>query len=359
MLIRALMRHLLPACTLLLALLPTDLQAARRVTDLAGNSVTIPQTPAKIACLEVLCYQKLFMLGAVSRVALMYETNAPWMWITNPAVAQIPKVQGDVSLEGLLAYHVDLIFFRYDAGQWAPRFKALALPALISQPLTSVNENVAQFIRSQHTMLRLFAAALGDPVSQQRAESWIRYHDEKVAMVQARIADVPAKARPRVYYLRGPDPLTTQGRGSNTFWYGELAGADMVAKRQGKMMVKGAISMEEMLQWDPEVIFVGRQYSPRLITDDPRWKTISAVKQHRVYLLPDGVFFWDGGIEGPLLMEFMAKRLYPSRFADLDLDAEVTDFYRRFYHFTMSRAQSQRLLAGLPPQGERQNRMNN
>jgi len=39
--------------------------------------------------------------------------------------------------------------------------------------------------------------------------------------------------------------------------------------------------------------------------------------------MPDGVFYWDGGPEGALLLtEFIAKLLHPDRFADLDMRAE-------------------------------------
>lgn len=352
-------KYLITVVIGLTLLLCTSHSASQEITDLAGHTFTIPDVPQRIACLEVLCYQRLFMLGALSRVKMMVETNAPWMEITNPAVSQIPQLNGDVALESLMANHIDLVFYRYDAGLWAPRFRSIGLPALISQPLSSPLETAAQFVQSQHATLRLFASALGDQLCKERAEQWIHYHDQRLAFVQQRIADIPTAERPRVYYLRGPDPLTTQGRGSNTFWYGELAGANMVAKQQGALMGKGAISMEEMLQWDPEVIFIGRQYSPALITADPRWKTISAVKHHRIYLMPDGVFFWDGGIEGPLLLQFIAKTLYPSRFIDLDLPEEVIRFYRQFYRYPLSLEQSRRLLAGLPPQGVRQNRMNN
>ncbi|WP_316675628.1 ABC transporter substrate-binding protein [uncultured Tolumonas sp.] len=329
------------------------------ITDLAGHKISVPNQPNHIACLEVLCYQKLFMLGESPRISQMVMTNAPWMEITNPAVKKIPKVIGEANIEELLARKTELIFYRYNAEQVAAMYARAGIPALYSQPLTKQSETAEEFLEGQRQAIRLFANALNTQQAHEKAEAWIKYHDDKVAFVKSSLSNLPTKEKLRVYYLRGPDALSTQGRGSNTFWYGELAGADMVTKRQGAMMGKGAITMEDMIRLDPQVIFVGRQYPVSLVTTDPRWQQISAVKHHRVYAMPDGVFFWDGGLEGVLLMEYEAKTLYPKLFNDLDLKTEFRDFYQRFYHYALSDAESEKLLSGVSPAGTRINLMNN
>ena len=40
----------------------------------------------------------------------------------------------------------------------------------------------------------------------------------------------PARERLKLYYVRGPQALSTQGVGGSTFWYGELGGANMVVE---------------------------------------------------------------------------------------------------------------------------------
>lgn len=362
----SIMIHLKYICLFVASILLISLSNAaetnipkRSVTDLAGHKITVPDQINHIACLEVLCYQKLFMLGESQRISQMVMTNAPWMEITNPAVKQIHKVIGEANIEDLLARKTELIFYRYNAEQVAAIYARAGIPALYSQPLTKQSETAEEFLESQRQAIRLFANALNTTKAHERAEAWVKYHDDKVAFVKNRLRNLPTQEKLRVYYLRGPDALSTQGRGSNTFWYGELAGANMVTKRQGTMLGKGAITMEDMVRWDPQVIFVGRQYAVSLVTKDPRWQQISAVKNHRVYAMPDGVFFWDGGLEGVLLMEYEAKMLYPERFRDLDLKTEFRDFYQRFYRYTLSDAESEKLLSGVSPAGTRINLMNN
>lgn len=330
------------------------------ITDLAGHTINIPSEPRHIACLEVLCYQKIFVLGENKKISQMVTTNAPWMETINLTVKTIPKVlNGDANIEDLLSRKTDLIFYRYNPEQVAALYARAGIPALYSQPLTKPNETVDEFLAGQRQALRLFADALNTQQARNKTEDWIKYHDQKVAWIRARLHNLPASQRLRTYYLRGPDALSTQGRGSNTFWYGELAGADMIVKRMGTLQGKGSVTMEAMVSWDPQVIFVGRQYPISLVTEDPRWKAISAVKNNRIYPLPDGVFFWDGGLEGVLLMEYEAKTLYPDRFQDLDLNNEIREFYHRFYRYEMSDTELKKILSGESPAGTRINLMNN
>ena len=76
--------------------------ALRTVTDMSGRAVPLPAQVRRIGCLEVLCYEKLFLLGASDRIAMMVQTNAPWMEPTNPAMRRIQKIGSEPNVEELL-----------------------------------------------------------------------------------------------------------------------------------------------------------------------------------------------------------------------------------------------------------------
>jgi len=72
---------------------------------MSGRSVEIPKRVERVACLEVLCYSRMFMLGAADRVVRMYRTAAPWMEATNPRVDGLmlcysPAKANDLRLAG-------------------------------------------------------------------------------------------------------------------------------------------------------------------------------------------------------------------------------------------------------------------
>ena len=49
------------------------------------------------------------------------------------------------------------------------------------------------------------------------------------------------------------------------------------------------VALEQVLAWNPQVIFVQDRY-PQVVTqiqNDPNWQGIDAVKNHRVWLMPE------------------------------------------------------------------------
>lgn len=328
------------------------------VVDMAGHTVAVPGEARRPACLDVLGYQKLFMLGVGDKAALIYFTDAPWMRITNPGYDRIPTTEGEPNLEELILRKVDVAFFAYNIKRMAKKLDDLGIPGLVSQPRAVRGQTRAAFLAQTKRAVLLFGQVMGARASA-RAREWCAYLDDRVRYVTARTDALPAARRPRVYYLRGPTALhTSLGRNGCIYWFGEMAGADMVIKNEDGE-ARGPVSMESIIAWDPEVVLVGRQYPLDMVLGDSRWRNVSAVRHGRVYPLPSGVFYWDGGLECVLLMEYMAKTLHPELFADLDLTAEFKEFFARFYHYRLTDDQAAKLLAGLAPDGTRRKLYNN
>jgi iron complex transport system substrate-binding protein len=340
---------------------PLPQSELRRVVDMAGQETWLPapEKIRRIGCLEVLCYEKLFLLGASDRVLMMVRTNAPWMRQTNPAVDSIQQLFSDPPVEELLRQKVDVAFRTYGYPNPAKirQLKQMGIPVLVSQDRQARFDSIDAFVDSRNRMLRLFAQVLG-PEYQARADEWCAYHDRMVTMVRTRTAGIPAKQRLRLYHVRGPIVTRTQGKSSHTYWYGVIAGADMVVAKTA-LAGKGDFSLEEIIKWDPQVITIGRHYSADLALKNPNLVNVSAVRKGWVRELPEGVFYWDGSTEGVLLMLYLAKALYPEHFPDLDVRKEIRDYYIRFYRYALSDKELDLMLAGKGPDGRRVNEMNN
>ncbi len=327
---------------------------------MAGQEVRVPKDVRHIACLEVLCYEKLFLLGASDRIVMMIKTNPPWMRQTNPAVDSIQQLASNPNTEELLRQSVDVVFrtYGYPAPGKIETLARMGVPVLVSQIMgTEKINSIEAFVESRKRMLRLFGQVLG-PQYAARAEEWCVYHDKMVALVRSRTDRIPPEKRVRLYNVRGPGATHTNGLASHIFWYGEIAGAEMVVKHH-RFAGNGEVSMEEILKWDPQVINISRMYSADLVTKDPRWAQVAAVRAGRVRELPEGVFYSDGSTEGVLLMLFLAKELYPELFPDLDLKREFRNYYAQFYRYTLSDRELELMLQGKGPNGLRYNDMRN
>jgi iron complex transport system substrate-binding protein len=177
-----------------------------------------------------------------------------------------------------------------------------------------------------------------------RAEKLAAWFEAELKDIRARAARVPAGAKPRVYYGRGPAGLQTGGKGSINVEVLELLDATNVAAEARAGLV--TVSIEQVLLWNPEVILTTDPNFWRLAWEEPRWRATAAVEKKRVYLsphLPFGWFDFPPGANRLLGAWWAGKLLYPSQF-DIDLRAKAAEFHRLFYHREPTPAQLDALL---------------
>lgn len=146
-----------------------------------------------------------------------------------------------------------------------------------------------------------------------------------------RLGDVSADKRVRTY-MANPD-LGTYGSGKYTGLMMEHAGAYNVAAAT----IKGfkQVSLENVLEWNPAVILVQDRYPDVVpqILNDQGWANIQALKDKKVFLMPEYAKAWGYPMPEALALGevWLAKALYPQRFQDVDLDKMVNDYYQKFY----------------------------
>mgnify|MGYP002127807814 CR=1 FL=1 len=173
---------------------------------------------------------------------------------------------------------------------------------------------------------------IGEVVERQpEAKALIHYTFEARKQANAPVADIPQNQRVRVY-MANPD-LNTYGAGKYTGLMMAHAGALNVAAAS----VTGArqVSLEQVREWNPQVIFVQDRYPQvvKQIESDPQWQGIDAVKNHRVWLMPEYAKAWGYPMPEALALGelWMAKKLYPSRYNGVDVDSKAQEYYQRFY----------------------------
>jgi len=356
------MRHLSCTIAMMLACIVGHGEGAspaphREVTDLTGRRVRLPAQVSRVGCMTGASFEKVLLVGGGDKVVVKDATCPPWAKRVFPGLDKIRSLPNshDLNLEEFHHLKPDALFF-WDDAKAIPLLQANGFNPLVPQP-SKAPVSEADFLRRIQDEVLLYGKVLG-PAEEAAAKAWCRYFREKVEMVRHRTAGIPPAKRPKVYYVRGPNALNTHGADQNVSWYGKIAGGHMVVRDSPAKGI-AQVSMEQLLLWNPEVILVGRQYSAALVLEDQAWKNVAAVRNHKVLESPDGVFWWDGGSEGVLLLLYMAKAFHPELFKDLDLPREVKEYYSRFYHTALSDREIALLLAGKQPDGSRGNRLGN
>jgi iron complex transport system substrate-binding protein len=202
-----------------------------------------------------------------------------------------------------------------------------ALQAQINAPVYVMNGSIEMFAENY----RVFGKILGRG---ERAEELANYCDNVLSDVTAKVSRVQADKRIRLYYAQGHDCLATEPEDSMHAEVFKYANARNVAD-VGNTAVFGMtqVSMEQLLRWNPEIIAAQAVCYPKIMSD-PDWSAISAVKNGRVYLIPDLPFSWvdrPPSVNRFLGIQWAANLLYPELY-DIDIARTAQEFYRLFYH---------------------------
>jgi iron complex transport system substrate-binding protein len=341
---RALALAAVSACAGLTALPLRAQPATRRVSDSAGRSVAVPPRVQRVFPAGPPAAIWLYTLAPEALLGWPRANRPEEIEYLLPGIGNRPELgrltgRGNTAnLETVLALRPDLIV---DTGSVRPTFVELAdrvqsqtgIPyALIDGALDAVPVGY-----------RLLGELLG---VRERAEGLARYAEDTLRQVRERVARVPRERRPRVYYARGPQGLETGLDGSINVEMFEAMGIDLVSTRLPGGLAR--VSIEQVLQWDPQVIITIDQDFAKGVAQNPLWRNVSAVKAGRVHLSPKLPFGW---VDFPPSVNrlpglwWIGAKVFPEQFGD-DLGAIARDFYRRFYQVDLTPAQLRRVLAG-------------
>ncbi|WP_412066624.1 ABC transporter substrate-binding protein [Rhizobium sp. SYY.PMSO] len=327
--------------------------ADRVVTDQIGRQVHIPDTVNRVVILQHQTLNIAVQLDAMDKVVGVLDEWKKQLGANYVRLApQLPKLPTPggltkVNIEELLKLKPDVVFVTNyapadmvkqieDAGLSVVAISLLDVPPAEAVKLNpSVKDEPAAIDSGFATGVRLIADVLG---RKEKGEEMIAATKKTRKLVADRLADIPEDKRVPVY-MANPD-LTTYGRGKYTGLMMERAGARNVANSVSGFK---QVTMEDVLTWNPAVIFVQERY-PTLVDEIKKadsWQTIDAVKNGRVYLMPEYAKAW--GYPMPEAMAlgelWMAKQLYPDRFKDIDMQKEADAYYKEFYRTDYRAAQ--------------------
>lgn len=156
------------------------------------------------------------------------------------------------------------------------------------------------------------------------------------ALADERTASIPEAERVRIYLAASE--TSTRGAGKYTGLIIEQAGGLNVAR---DLNGNAQVSMEQVLEWNPEVIIVEDRAKEtyETILKSEEWASLDAVKNGKVYLLEE--FVRPNGHPAPeslaLGEAYLGSLFYPEKFSDLDMNQMVQDYYKTFYRTDFSR----------------------
>lgn len=226
-----------------------------------------------------------------------------------------PGTGFDVNVEALHALRPDLVV------TWSRKPESLEfLKRQGFQVLSLYPENLTDLRRD---LVRL-GAALG---KEARAREVVALMDQHLDRVHRRVAPLARQFQPRVIWTWGR-PTIISGR------WGVVP--EIVQVAGGKNMgddwdcFNREVSMETIVALNPEVIFIwgSASYGPENLLMDPKWQTIQAVRNHRVFKAARASTWSPRVVD---LAWWMACRFYPEAISETEVRAHLDEFYRKCF----------------------------
>lgn len=318
--------------------------ATRTIIDSSGNAVQVPDEIQKVAilCQGGASQDVIIMGGADKIIAVPPQKYSSLLLKMFPSLQDVPDVGSfnNLNMESILTLEPDIAINSITATKGNPNLEQNGVPTVqLLTGLATMSTILSEF--------RMIGDLFHNP---SKADEVISYWNDTVELINDRVSKIPETERKRVYYMLG-EPLHTNGKE----WWGHsfitTAGGINVADEIG---IGRDIDAELLSTWDPDVIIVssneGKYISDEEIKGNPQFSELKALKTEEIYHIPVGGFWWDRpSPESPLGFLWLAKTLYPEKFADIDLKSETKNFFSTFYEYDLSDEEIDQILTASAP----------
>ncbi|GAF40726.1 hypothetical protein FC83_GL002869 [Agrilactobacillus composti DSM 18527 = JCM 14202] len=151
-----------------------------------------------------------------------------------------------------------------------------------------------------------------------------------------------------VYYASGKAGLNTNAQGSFHSQIFDTIGVTNVVK-DVQIASQGngtTVSIEQLMQWQPEYIIAESDAVYQTIKTDPSWQQLTAVQKNRVYKVPTVPYNFLGfppSVNRIMGIQWLGNLIYPDVYK-LDIQKNVKAYYKLFWHIDLTKARLQQVL---------------
>jgi iron complex transport system substrate-binding protein len=308
------------------------------VTDALGRKVTFQSPPQHIALAgkaNLLVADALYMFPqAVNRITVLgkgTQGTGNFLAVIDPKYDSKPQLENEVGPEQLAAEKPDVVILKsYLAETLGKPLEVLGIPVVYVD-----FETPDQYYRDLKTIGQLFQ-------DEARAQTVADFYRSRVDGITQKVSGLKEEQKPKVLLLYYNDK-----DGAVAFnvppmsWMQTIlvqtAGGEPVWKdaNLGKGWTK--VSLEQIAAWDADQVYIISYFKPvgevlATLKADPQWQTLRAVKEGKLYGFAGDFMSWDQADARWILgLTWLASKLHPELFSDLDMQAEARTFYTDMY----------------------------
>ncbi|MBX5131515.1 ABC transporter substrate-binding protein [Rhizobium lentis] len=289
---------------------PADDGKKVSVVDDRGVTVEVPAQPKRLASISYFADDVALALG-IKPVASTYMTKGrepEFLLGLTSGMKQIGQ-RAKPNLELLSEAKPDLIVAirRYTVGN-AAQLQKIA-------PYVAYN---MELLEESYSETAALSKLLGQPERGEQLNAEFRKHLAEFA------AKAPKGVHPRFLIMwGGATPFAFHTENTSASIVAAIGGDNVPGPKNPGGEFGIDLSLETMLEKDPEVIFVYDSGPDRPHESNPIWSQLSAVKNNRVFYVGDQWVETNGPIAREIVLREAAHYLYPDTFPAVDVKAEA------------------------------------
>lgn len=315
------------------------------LVDDRGVEVTFPKNPQRIVISSILPLTSVYCLyrGGVQNLvgipaAAMSAARHSYLAKVYPDILTLEcdfAKGGKVNVEEVMKLHPDVVFYRANEVAEGDMYRKAGLPAVAFSTSKHGVDTIATFAGWIERLDQIFGGG-------GQTNGIVEYGRETLEKLRVRTAPLKPGQRPRAIVFSGFRDGQLAAAGGTIFaefYINEGGGVNVASALKGSKTV----NLEQVYAWEPEVIFINNfcPYVPEDFYNNAikgyDWSNVAAVKNRRVHKFPLGVYRWyPPSGDTPLSLVWVAQRVHPELFGDIDLDAMMKDYYRRFYGYELT-----------------------
>ncbi len=306
------------------------------ITDVVGRTVTLDAPAKKIVGTHNPTMNQAIILGGGGKYIAgfgnkkmageLYKLVYPEL---ENDVPQIGKGK-EINFETVLGLQPDLALLPERFADQAEKFEEVGIKAAVVLP------NQESFDTIKESLQRV-AVLLGE---EERAAQINAFFDAKVEDAKAIAAQ--GSLKPKMLYLGGSSPLSVANGAMLQSVMMETVGGVNVAKDVAGEGDFIEVSIEEIVGWNPEIVYVPvfASYKVEDILNDPAWQSVQAVKDKKVYQFPSKLEPWDYPTPSVCLgLAWLIHNVYPELYTADQLLQDSQEYYNMVYGQTFTAEQ--------------------
>ncbi|MGI5097619.1 ABC transporter substrate-binding protein [Treponema socranskii] len=250
-----------------------------------------------------------------------------------------------LNVEEVLALKPDVVFTTAHRSQQKEEIKKAGLAAVA----VSVNKWNYNILDTYDGWIDVLSQVFPE---NDKKDAVSAYSRKVYETIQSRVSSIPENDRKKVLFLFmcNEKTIVTSGkRFFGQFWC-DAVGAKNVAEEVGAENSNAVINMEQIYKWNPDIILITNftsqtaddLYNNRTANYD--WSPIKAVQNRTVYKMPLGTYrSYTPSADTPVTLYWIAKKVYPELFGDIDVEKEVKSYFKDMYNIDLTDEQINRM----------------